>query len=74
MIRIRSSNVIGSNCDAVVSILSTDDRRDTEGDISFFFSRLGTKWLLAVTVDSQLQGRLTILGRFGGVLSGSVLE
>lgn len=81
VIRIRSSNVIGSNCEAVVNILSLEERRENDGGANFFlFSKLGTRYLLDATSDNQLEGRLTNGGRLGrdalpeSCEIGSVLE
>lgn len=62
----RSSSVMGSNCEAVVSILSLEDLRENEGAADFFlFSKLGTTYLLEATPDSQLAGLFTNGGRCG---------
>lgn len=68
VIRIRSSNVMGSNCEAVVCRLLLDDRRDRVDPLDFFrFSKLGTTYLLDVTPDSQLTDRGRRAGRFSFV-------
>lgn len=73
VIRIRSSSVMGSNCEAVVNMLSMDERREKEGAACFFFfSRLGTTYLLAVISESQLEGRLMRAGRLGRGVGVSV--
>lgn len=57
---------MGSNCEAVVSMLSLEDRREKEGATAFLrFSRLGTTYLLEATPASQLLGRFTSGGRCG---------
>lgn len=66
VMRMRSSSEIGSNCDAVVIMLSTDERRDIEGELAaFFFASEGTRCSAVVSVDSQLElvGRCRTPGR-----------